>query len=93
MMLNFIFASCTMVYPSLSALCSSNWGWNGKARLISISIDPDHNTPQQLTDYWRRFGAGPQCQLPVGRRDDMVKIQKAFEVYPGKKPVTNPPLC
>jgi protein SCO1/2 len=88
-MLNFIFTSCTTVCPLLSANFSQMQRQLGperkKVRLISISIDPDHDTPQRLSDYWHRFGAGPQWQLLTGRRDDVIEIQKAFEVYRGKK--------
>lgn len=88
-MLNFIFTSCTTVCPLMSANFSQVQQQLGlerqNVRLISISIDPDHDTPQQLTDYWRRFGAGPQWQLLTGSREDVIKIQKAFEVYRGNK--------
>lgn len=88
-MLNFIFTSCTTVCPLMSASFAQVQRQLGpkrdKVRLISISIDPDHDTPQRLSDYWRRFGAGPQWQLLTGRRDDMIEIQKAFDVYRGKK--------
>ncbi|WAK01110.1 SCO family protein [Methylobacter sp. YRD-M1] len=88
-MLNFIFTSCTTVCPLMSASFAQVQQQLGpereKVRLISISIDPDHDTPQRLTDYWHRFGAGPQWQLLTGRRDDVIEIQKAFEVYRGKK--------
>jgi protein SCO1/2 len=88
-MLNFIFTSCTTVCPLMSANFSQVQQQLGpereKVRLISISIDPDHDTPQRLTDYWQRFGAGPQWQLLTGRRDDVIEIQKAFDVYRGKK--------
>lgn len=88
-MLNFIFTSCTTVCPLMSANFAQVQQQLGpereKVRLISISIDPDHDTPQRLNEYWRRFGAGSQWQLLTGRRDDMVEVQKAFEVYRGKK--------
>ena len=87
--LNFIYTGCTTLCPLMSANFAkihSKVNLERKnLRLVSISIDPDHDTPQHLTDYWRRFGAGPQWQLLTGRREDVIAIQKAFQVYSGKK--------
>jgi protein SCO1/2 len=88
-MLNFIFTTCTTLCPVMSASFARVQEKLGPERnglrLISISIDPDHDTPQHLIDYWRRFGAGTQWQLLTGSREDVIAIQKAFDVYLGKK--------
>ena len=53
--------------------------------MVSVSIDPEHDTPERLREYARRFNAGPQWQFLTGDLDDMIAIQKAFDVYRGNK--------
>lgn len=88
-MLNFIFTSCTTICPAMSATFSqvqSKLGEEGEAvRMISISIDPEHDSPAQLSEYAKRFEAGPQWSLLTGSIEDSVAVQRAFNVYRGDK--------
>ncbi len=88
-MVNFIFTTCTTICPIMSASFSNVQEKLGeesdKVRMVSVSIDPEHDTPERLREYARRFNAGPQWQFLTGDLDDMIAIQKAFDVYRGNK--------
>jgi protein SCO1/2 len=56
-----------------------------RVRMISISIDPEHDTPERLRQYARKFKAGPQWLFLTGKTEDIASVQKAFEAYRGNK--------
>ncbi|HEX7184229.1 MAG TPA: SCO family protein [Thermoanaerobaculia bacterium] len=82
--LQFIFTTCPTVCPALSATFAATQG-RADVRLVSISIDPEHDTPERLREYARRFQAGPRWRFLTGRLEDVVAVQKAFEVYRSDK--------
>jgi protein SCO1/2 len=88
-MLNFIFTSCTAICPAMSAIFARVQNELGsdsaRLRMVSISIDPEHDTPEALSAYARRFGAGPQWQFLTGSLDDSIVVQKAFDADRGDK--------
>lgn len=80
--LQFIFTTCPSVCPALSATLAAAQGELGEsARLISISIDPEFDTPARLREYARRFNAGPRWRFLTGSREDVAAVQKAFGAY------------
>jgi protein SCO1/2 len=61
----FIFTRCPTSCPRISAVLQ---GVQAKlagtgVRIVSISVDPDHDNPTVLSDYARRFGADPDRWL------------------------------
>jgi len=84
-MLNFIFTTCTTVCPVMSGTFSQVQGKLGKIRLVSISIDPEHDTPSRLKEYAKRFEAGPQWSMLTGSIGDSIAVQRAFDIYRGDK--------
>lgn len=88
-MLNFIFTSCTAICPAMSAIFASVQNELGsdstQLRMVSISIDPEHDTPEALSAYARRFGAGPQWEFLTGSLDDSIAVQRAFDADRGDK--------
>ncbi len=88
-MLNFIFTTCTTICPVLSASFSQVQQQLGaerdQVRMISITIDPEHDTPERLRAYAARYHAGQQWQFLTGNLDDIVSIQKAFGAFRGTK--------
>lgn len=84
-LLQFIFTTCPTVCPILSETFAGAQDQLPDARLVSISIDPEHDTPARLREYARRFRAGPQWQFLTGSLDDVVAVQKAFGVYRSDK--------
>lgn len=87
--LTFIFTSCTTVCPTISATLAQLQRKLGPARdrvhLLSISIDPEFDTPARLRQYAMKFGAGPAWQHYTGTLDASLTVQRAFEVYRGDK--------
>jgi protein SCO1/2 len=53
--------------------------------MVSISIDPEHDTPEALSAYAGRFGAGPQWEFLTGSLDDSIAVQRAFDADRGDK--------
>jgi protein SCO1 len=87
--MNFIFASCSAICPMLSHVFSQVQKKLGKdsqkVHLMSISIDPENDTPAKLSEYAKKFGAGQQWDYYTGSINSSVAIQKAFNVYRGDK--------
>jgi protein SCO1/2 len=53
--------------------------------LVSISIDPENDTPAILSEYAKKFGAGSNWNFYTGTVETSLTIQKAFNVYRGDK--------
>jgi len=88
-MLQFIFTTCPTICPVMSSTFSvaqEKLGEDlGKVRMISVSIDPEHDTPERLRDYARRFKAGRQWLFLTGSAEDIAAVQRAFDAYRGSK--------
>jgi protein SCO1 len=89
LLLNFIFTSCTAICPVLSATFSQMQNTTefkeNPPRMISISVDPEFDTPERLMIYAKQFDAGSQWQFFTGRSADIVQVQRAFSAYRGDK--------
>lgn len=87
--LAFIYTSCTTVCPLTSQTLSTVQQRLGDARdrvhIMSISIDPEQDTPARLREYARTFHAGPQWQHYTGTLAASQRAQRAFDVYRGDK--------
>jgi protein SCO1/2 len=87
--MNFVFASCSAICPMLSHIFSKVQDQldkeNRKFHLVSISIDPENDTPAKLIDYAHKFEAGPNWDFYTGTVETSIAIQKAFNVYRGDK--------
>jgi protein SCO1/2 len=87
--LNFIFTSCTTVCPVLSrtmSMVQTRLGPDAnKVHLVSISIDPEQDTPARLAEYAKRYHAGPDWHFYTGTLAASVTVQKAFDAYRGDK--------
>jgi protein SCO1/2 len=80
--LQFIFTTCPSICPLLSTALSAAQAEMGEGvRLVSISIDPEYDTPARLRDYARRFKAGPRWRFLTGGREDVAAVQKAFGAW------------
>jgi len=87
--LAFIYTSCTTVCPMVSQTLAQVQEMLGPLRdtvnMVSISIDPEFDTPARLREYARRFGAGPQWHHYTGTTAASEAAQRAFNVYRGNK--------
>ena len=87
--LAFVYTSCTTVCPltshTLSELQNRLGGARDRVHLVSISIDPEQDTPQRLREYAQRFHAGPEWNHYTGTLAASAAAQRAFGVYRGNK--------
>ena len=88
-MLQFIFASCPMICPVMTetlAAARERLGPNlGRTRMVSITIDPENDTPEILGQYARKFNAGPQWLFLTGTPENIAAVRKAFRAYENNK--------
>jgi protein SCO1/2 len=88
-LLQFIFTTCPTICPVMSGAFSAAQGKLGadaaRVRMVSISIDPEQDTPERLREYARKFKAGPQWLFLTGDLDAVVSVQKSFDAYRGAK--------
>ncbi|MBL8341568.1 MAG: SCO family protein [Rubrivivax sp.] len=94
--LNFVFTTCSttcsMQTAVLAALQDRLRREARRARFLSLTIDPDGDTPEQLSAFAARFGIqGPAWQFCTGRFEDLLLPQRAFDVYRGSK-AAHPPV-
>lgn len=84
-MLDFIYGTCTTICPVLSAsfvnLQQKVGADSQKVRLVSISIDPEHDTPKVMKDYLKQYRAKPGWDFLTGSRADIDRVMRAFSAY------------
>lgn len=92
--LDFIFGTCTTICPVLSAgfvnFQNKLGAEAGKAHLISVTIDPEHDTPKILKEYLRKFRAKPGWDFLTGSRDNINKVMLAFDAFTADKMAHRP---
>jgi protein SCO1/2 len=93
-MLEFIFATCTTICPVMSAGFSHLQGTLGeeseRVSLISITIDPEHDSPEIMRAYLRRYKAKPGWSFLTGSRADIDSVLTAFDAYVSNKMLHEP---
>jgi protein SCO1 len=84
-MLDFIYSTCTTTCPVLSAGYASvqnRFGSDtGKVQLVSISIDPEKDTPPVMKEYLKRYHAKPGWDFLTGDIDEIAKVLTAFRTH------------
>jgi protein SCO1/2 len=75
-LIDFIYASCTQTCPlqtaKLAQLQKALGSRVGQELFIySITLDPEHDTPEVLKAYAAKFGAGPGWLFLTGKREDV----------------------
>jgi protein SCO1/2 len=83
---NFVFTTCTTICPLMGAEFGQlqkllRDRGHSSVRLISISIDPVTDTPDQLLAWGEKFHAGPNWTLLTGDKADIDKVRRAFGSY------------
>lgn len=82
---DFIFGTCTTICPILSAgyanLQQRLGADSHKIKLVSISIDPENDTPKVMREYLQRYRAKPGWDFLTGSRKDIDKVMLAFDAY------------
>lgn len=87
--LNFIFTTCTAICPVMTQIFAQVQAKLGadldKVHMVSVSIDPEYDTPKRLLDYAIQHNALCQWDFYTGTTAASHAIQKAFEAYRGDK--------
>ena len=87
--LNFIFTTCTTICPVMTATFAHMLSELGPQadglRMVSISIDPEYDSPGVLKQYAERYKARPDWRFLTGDAKQIVAVLKAFDAYTGSK--------
>ena len=89
LVVNFIFTTCTTICPVMSNTFAGARAQLAASEppplLVSISIDPEHDTPAVMKRYAESFSAGPDWLFLTGSIEDITRLQRAMGVYRGSK--------
>jgi protein SCO1/2 len=88
-MVNFIFTSCSSICPISSQTFSQVQKTLGagapRVHLVSVSIDPEEDTPAALRRYAQKYDAQTGWNHYTGSIEATTAAQKAFGIYKGDK--------
>jgi protein SCO1/2 len=94
LLLQFIFTSCSTICPLMGATFANfqrRLGDESKdVRLVSISIDPDHDTPARMKAFLQKLDARPSWTFLTGSRQDIRQVTAAFEALSDDKSQHSP---
>ncbi|MBQ0751811.1 MAG: SCO family protein [Roseovarius sp.] len=96
-LLNFIFTSCATICPVMSATFGQTQedlvAIDENYRMVSISIDPEYDTPARLREYAELHGARDNWVMLTGQFDDIFTVVRAFDaIYKGDNKMYHRPL-
>jgi protein SCO1/2 len=94
--INFIYTTCTTLCPLTGVVFSqAQNGLKGRlgkdVQLISISLDPRNDTPEQLAGWGKKFHAQPGWTLVTGATSAIEQLLDAFDI-PADAKEEHPPL-
>lgn len=80
---SFIYTNCTDICPplmgTLGAVRDRVGDRMGKdVFFVTLSVDPENDTPEELKKYSGRFETGPGWTLLTGKKDDVDRIVRKF---------------
>jgi cytochrome oxidase Cu insertion factor (SCO1/SenC/PrrC family) len=81
--ISFIYTSCTDICPLTTARIAQLEEKLGdmvgrEVFFLSMTVDPEHDTPERLKEYAERFGAGPGWSFVTGKPADIRAINYKF---------------
>ena len=87
--LNFFFASCGSICPVMTSTLArmrKDLGHDGDGlRVVSVTIDPDQDTPAILKAYAKEYSAGKGWSFLTGDAEKISEVQRAFLADAGGK--------
>lgn len=95
-LVQFIFTSCTTICPIMGAVFGGAQADIASVapnyRMVSISIDPEYDTPERLRDFAAKQNANRDWIMLTGRAEDIKKATKAFDaLYQGDNKMYHQP--
>ena len=84
--INLIYTTCPKICPATTAQLAkvndSLAPWIGKdVTMLSISIDPEVDSPERLKRYWELFGSKPGWLFLTGDYDEIDQLRHELGVY------------
>jgi cytochrome oxidase Cu insertion factor (SCO1/SenC/PrrC family) len=81
--IEFIFTTCTTICPPLTAMLrrvQQQLATSGtsEVQVISITVDPETDTPERLSAFSSKFGAGPGWSFITGGKREITHVLKAL---------------
>jgi protein SCO1/2 len=91
LVVTFIYTTCTTVCPvvctGFASLQARLGGDSGRVHLVSVTIDPEHDTPRAMKVYLQRFRAKPGWEFLTGSPEDIRRLRREFDLHvPGPDP-------
>lgn len=87
--LDFIYGTCSTICPILSVSFSHFQRKLGEGkdgvRLVSISIDPDNDTPELMKEHLQKYGGQEGWDALTGKRENVIEVLKEFDSYVSNK--------
>lgn len=88
-LLDFIYGTCTTICPILSVGFSyfqkQLTGPSQTVRMVSITIDPDLDTPEVMKDYLAKYNGKPGWDFLTGKRENITEVLQEFDAYVSNK--------
>jgi protein SCO1 len=83
--ISFIFTGCSSTCPlvgaTMAAVADRVQKESLDSALVSISVDPENDTPAALLSWRAQFGNIPQWTLVTGPKSDIDRLLRAFRSY------------
>lgn len=94
-LLNFVYTTCSTICSTQTAMLAEVQrrllASGRRMRFVTMTIDPANDTPERLAAFARQFGIERDWSFLTGDFDDLVRVQRAFDVYRGAK-AAHPPV-
>lgn len=89
--LTFTYGTCRTACPIVNGLLASVYQHLGPrvgqdVVMVSVSVDPEHDRPEQLAAHHRTFGDLPHWYRLTGDRTDLARLWQAFGIRVGQDP-------
>ena len=86
---SYIFTTCDTICPVLTATLASAQEdlltSQTPPLIVSVSIDPDEDTPEKLKSYAQSYKASDQWVFLTGKLDSIIQLQRSMDTYRGNK--------
>ncbi|MFU8876732.1 MAG: SCO family protein, partial [Wenzhouxiangellaceae bacterium] len=95
--ISFIFTSCPGICPMITANMVRSVpkleSFGEEFQILLVSVDPEHDTPERLAAYAKRFQAGPEITFLTGTNDTIFQVLRSLDaVYEGSNRMNHQPI-
>ncbi|MDT8408676.1 MAG: SCO family protein [Wenzhouxiangellaceae bacterium] len=95
--ISFIFTSCAGICPMITSNMVRAVPELDKTgddyQILLVSVDPDFDTPERLSEYAQRFNTGNTIDFLTGPREDVVEVLRSLDaLYEGSNKMNHQPV-